>query len=433
MGFVLLGILNSQAAGAVVSYWLSLIGGTGQDEGNSNAVDSQNNVYSIGYTTTDTGTGQDFLVIKQDVDGAILWQKRLGASNGQILYDVVVDSSNNLFVVGRDSDTLYTVIFKFDSSGTLLLERSFSATNLTGAYAGIGIDSSGNFYIGGNANSKGFIAKYNSAGTLQWSRQIGGSNDYFVRVAVSPSGDVYGFGRTTNAGAGSVDFFIVKYNTSGTIQWQRVFGGGGVELPGNIALDSAGNLYVSGFTTSAGVGSYDSLLVKYNSSGTVQWQRILGGASTEENFGVSVDSSDNIYIIGLTPSAGEGSGDYLFAKYDSSGTIQWQRVLGGAGLDTGKNIAFDSNDNLQIIGTTRSAGLGESSLLLGKVPNDGSLTGTYVLDGTNIVYAASSLTAASSTLTAATSSFSSSSLSATTPTVSFTPVTTTLTEYLATL
>jgi len=171
------------------------------------------------------------------------------------------------------------------------------------------------------------------------------------------------------------------------------------------------------------------LLAKYNSSGTIQWQRSLGGASTEEGFAVAIDSADNIYVCGYTSSTGEGSSDFLAAKYDSSGTIQWQRTLGGSGTDQGRGLAIDSLDNVYLFGYTNSTGAGAVDFLLAALPNDGSLTGTYVLDAVNMVYGASTLTAATASLTSATSSLTSSTSSLTAATASLTSASASLTEH----
>jgi len=179
-----------------------------------------------------------------------------------------------------------------------------------------------------------------------------------------------------------------------------------------------------GQSTSDGITKV--LLAKYNSSGTIQWQRVLGGTGQNEGRGIAVDSLDNVYVTATTDEAGAGSDDFGIVKYNSSGTIQWQRVLGGTGAEAGWAVAIDSSDNLYVVGQTSSTGAGGVDSLLAKLPSDGSLTGTYVLDGVNIVYAASSLTAATSTFTSSTSSL-------TAATSTLTSATSTLTDAGASL
>ena len=97
-------------------------------------------------------------------------------------------------------------------------------------------------------------------------------------------------------------------NTDGTVSavaqvgsgWIASIGGTGTDLAFGVAVDSSSNVYVSGYTGSAGAGSNDMLTAKYNSSGTIQWQRTFGSNLVEESFGLAVDSSDNIYVGGTT-------------------------------------------------------------------------------------------------------------------------------------
>ena len=167
--------------------------------------------------------------------------------------------------------------------------------------------------------------------------------------------------------------------------------------------------------------------------GIIYWLATLGGVSGDEGNSTAIDSADNVYMFGYTGSTGAGRNDFLLAKYNSAGTIQWQRVLGGASIEEGYSVAIDSADNVCMLGKTTSTGAGSSDFLLAKLPNDGSLTGTYVLDGVDMVYATSTLTAATSTLTAATSTLTAATSSLTAATSTLTAATSTLTEHFVEL
>jgi uncharacterized delta-60 repeat protein len=398
---------------AGLSYWLATLGGTGRDRAESVAIDSSGNGYVLGRTDSAGAGNDDFLLVKYDPAGTVQWQRVLGGADTEQGRGIAIDSSDNIYVVGKTKSAGAGIddllLAKYNSSGTIQWQRVLGGTGEERGHA-ITIDSSDNVYVFGFTDSAGaggidfLLAKYNSSGTIQWQRVLGGSGIEFGNsVAVDSSGNVYVFGDTESTGAGGIDFLLAKYNSSGTIQWQRVLGGSGTEQGNGIAVDSSGNVYVIGNTASTGAGGNDFLLAKYNSSGTIQWQRVLGDTGTEVGYSVAFDSSDNIYVAGYTNSTGAGGIDFLLAKYNSSGTIQWQRVLGGSGSDYGRSITIDSSDNIYVVGYTGSVGAGSDDLLIAKLPSDGSLAGTYVLDGVNIVYAASALTGATSTLTAATS------------------------------
>jgi hypothetical protein len=129
---------------------------------------------------------------------------------------------------------------------------------------------------------------------------------YYYRVAVDSIGNVYTVGETY---VPEYNVLIAKYNASGTLQWQRALGGVNNAFGNGIAVDSSGNVYMSGG------GSGDVLIAKYNTSGTLQWQRTLSDAVNDyEHKGIAVDSSGNVYVTGYTSSQGAGGDDIIIAK-----------------------------------------------------------------------------------------------------------------------
>jgi uncharacterized delta-60 repeat protein len=437
-----LGFLALAGAGGV-TYWLSTLGGASAEQAESVATDTDGNSYSFGNTSSTGAGSQDFLLVKYDPAGVVQWQRVLGGADGETGYSIAIDSSSNVYAFGYTGSTgaglLDFLLAKYNSSGTLQWQRILGSTQYEFGY-GVAIDSSSNVYVSGVTYSApigsldAMVAKYDSSGTLQWQKALGGAdNDFFYELATDSGNNLYALGHTESAGAGGNDFLLAKYNSAGTIQWQRVLGGTGSEQGFSVAIDASDNAYILGQTASTGAGGADILLAKYNSSGTLQWQRVLGGADGEAGYGVAIDSFNNVYLTGKTLSAGAGSNDLVIAKYNSAGTIQWQRVLGATGNDTGNSIAVDADDTLYVLGSIYSAGSGSADFFLAKLPNDGSLTGTYVLDSVDFVYAASSLTASTSTLTAATSSLTSATTTLTAATSTLTSASASLTSYLVNL
>ena len=114
-----------------------------------------------------------------------------------------------------------------------------------------------------------------------------------------------------------------------------------------------------------------------NAGADSYWISLLGGSGADFGNAVAIDSSDNIIVCGYTGSDGAGLSDFLIAKYNSSGVLQWDRTLGGSGSDLGNAVAIDSSDNIIVCGRTNSDGAGGIDVLIAKLPPDGSLTGTY--------------------------------------------------------
>ncbi len=226
----------------------------------------------------------------------------------------------------------------------------------------IAIDSSGNVYITGNSIGSGTYEdyatiKYNSLGIQQWvARYNGPGNDEDLAnaIAVDSSGNVYVTGKSIGSGTYE-DFATIKYNSSGVQQWIARYNG-----PGNgddyamaIALDNSGNVYVTGMSYSSETHE-DYATIKYNNSGVQQWVAKYNGPRNGGDYAnvIAVDNSGNAYVTGGSDGSGTGGG-YATINYDSSGIEQWV-----ARYDNPENtgnyaraIALDSVGNVYITGS----------------------------------------------------------------------------------
>jgi uncharacterized delta-60 repeat protein len=315
----------------------------------------------------------------------------LGTSLHDFGYGVAVDSSGNIYVTGHTQGGLDgntnagnwdIILVKYNSSGVKQWTKQLGTSSLDSGY-GVTVDSSNNIYITGytegglDGNTSAgsydiFLVKYNSSGTKQWTQQLGTSSlDYGHGVTVDSSDNLYVTGYTEggldgNTSAGSYDIFLVKYNSSGTKQWTRQLGTSSLDYGHGVTVDSSDNLYVTGLTEggldgNTSAGGRDIFLVKYNSSGTKQWTRQLGTSEQDEGWGVTADSSDNIYVTGMTQggldnNTNSGIGDIFLVKYNSSGTKQWTQQLGNSSHDFGKKLTVDSSDNIYVTGYTGLSG-----------------------------------------------------------------------------
>ena len=234
----------------------------------------------------------------------------------------------------------------------------------------VAVDSTGNVYITGYTNSSlagthaggrdGWVAKYDTRGNRLWIQQFGtSSDDDSENVAVDSAGNVYLTGETIGSlggiNIGNEDTWLAKYDTSGNRLWIQQFGTSDDDSSTGITVDITGNVYISGvvsnFSAETNTGDTYAWLAKYNSSGNQQWLEQLNTSGYDSYAGVAVDPAGNVYTTGQA-----NSNDNLVAKYDSSGNSLWiQRSSAFTGFYSG--VAVDSAGNDYITGRANNDAL----------------------------------------------------------------------------
>lgn len=319
-----------------------------------------------------------------------------------------VDGSGNIYIAESDATGPQTI--KLNSS---FAYQAAYRNNGAGYFNAAAIDSSANTYglmPGAGGPPYSFrVVKWDSSGTVTFARDIGNFYyPYSFFIAYDSSGNTYAGGASTNFSSGYRGV-LMKLSTSGTTTWYLEYSPTtDVTFLYGVAVDSSSNVYVVGTTTSDS-GNYDGIVQKLNSSGTSQWfRRLTNGSNTTQYLSVAVDSSGNVYAVGTTSNAG------MVVKYNSSGTIQWQRSLTAStsGVQF-NNIQIDSNNDLYLVGTVGGSPTGSNAPLAMKVKSDGSGTGTYTFGSYSLTYAASSYTDTTTGLSSSSVSYGNSSISTT--------------------
>jgi hypothetical protein len=358
--------------------------------------DSSGNVYLVANDTAST-SGVPLYVAKFNATGTLQWQRQLssGSTTQTRTTGIVSDTSGNTYSLGQFGTTPEGVLVKYSNAGSITFQRSLTRTNGFGA-GGVALDSTGaNVAISGSYGLVGSITaagilKYNSSGTLAWQRSFssGFANNPFTAgyCAFDSSGNVY-LATAYNVSGSTYDGYLVKYNSSGTLQWQRkfVYSGAGMNIV-QIVVDASANIFIS---TNYGI-------LKYDTSGAYQWGRIIAGVTSPK--GLGVDSTGNIYVCGsLSPST-----DLALYSIDTSGNLLWYNYLRNSSGSSVSAQLLTVNQTLNII--TVGYGLFSGSTgyaITANVPTDGSLAkGTATTVGPlSITYTASSATLSSATFT----------------------------------
>ena len=378
--------LNDGWVARLSERWDAQLGTNHRDESYGVATDALGNSYVTGFTggaLNGANAGiYDAFVSKYDAVGMLLWTRQLGTVYTDIANAIAVDAAGNSYITGYTDGDLGGVnagsrdvfIAKYDSSGTLLWTRQLGTIDDEVAN-GAAVDGSGNVYITGytydslfGTNAGGtdaFVVKYDASGTLQWSQQFGTSNyDFGTSASVDSSGSIYIAGATagsmSGANAGGNDAFVTKFNSGGTLLWTRQLGTSSADSASGVSVDGLGNVYIAGYTvgslSGANAGLNDSFVAKYDASGTLLWTRQLGTSGTDVAHSVSADSSGNVYIAGYTTGSlsgsNFGSNDAFITKYDASGTLVWTQQLGTSSSDSAYGVSVNGLGEVFIAGVT---------------------------------------------------------------------------------
>jgi hypothetical protein len=392
---------------APTGYWISEITGTGNTEGKSVKIASNGDVYGCFVNSLYQYT------FKLNTNGYQVWQRVFGSPSQNDVTKIAIDSLGNSYISGYnygtiDGATFVSTFAKYDSSGVLQYQRFLNLPSLIDVAAAIGIDSSSNIYLSGYINAspqRAYISKFDSAGSIVWQRTITNARGY-SGLAVDSLANVYISGVS---GTGPLDSFLAKYDTSGTLQWQRKIGTSNSNgTINNVAVDAASGVYIIGSTDSVRAGFTDILIAKYDSLGTLQWQRALSGGATNNSGSSIAISSGNAPVV-----VGSFDGKIVIAKYDSSGVLQWQRFLAYTGATiTASDISVGQADEICVIGTFPSINKIFTCKLRANGAGTGSF-GSYTYEAGTAINSATSLASFSLALTSSTSS-----LTAGTPTLS---------------
>lgn len=435
LGFVLACVISNVDAFAQNPNWLwakSAIG-TGNEYGNDLSTDASGNIYLTGdfssslvtfgsTTLANTAGSSDFFVTKYNSSGNVIWARSAIGTSLDVGRGVCSDPLGNVYVIGdfksptlsfgtvtltNSSNNFTSDVFiaKYDSTGILMWAISVGSSNNESG-TDIASDTQGNIYITGSFSSNSillgshllfnfnngnlFLAKLDPSGNVQWAKS---SNGYSVgnKVKVDNNGNVYITGNFSSSpltiGSVSItfntpinfqaDLFLFKFNSSGNAVWGKSVGGQNGDAGTDLALNAAGEIYLTGFsnspfinigtTTLTGLGSgRNAFLAKFDTSGSVLWANGVYGFMWDViSVGISLDSSNNAYVAGwfdsntisfgtTTYSNNWGTKTTFIANYNPSGNFSWAHIIDANGINLAGNITIDPAGNAYLVGSFQS-------------------------------------------------------------------------------
>lgn len=423
-----------------VLVYSTYLGGSNEDISNAIAVDAAGNAYITGFTaSTDFPVvnalqpicvcgDQDLFVAKLNPAGAALvYATYLGGSRRDNGFGITVDAAGSAYISGwtQSSDfptvnavqpvfgggDVDAIIVKLNPAGSALLYSTYLGGSGTVEYGNdIAVDDTGSAYVSGLTDSANFpianalqstfagvadafAAKLSPAGSaLVYSTYLGGSAwDNATGIVVDAAGNAYLVGLTisldfptTNAlqpaSGGSWDIFVTKLNPAGSaLVYSTYLGGSADDYGASIALETAGNIYVTGQTASVDfptanalqpilAGGRDATVAKLNPAGSaLLYSTYLGGSADDYGLDVAVDTAGSAYVVGWTqssdfptvnamqPSFAGGGYDAFIARFKPSGSsLVYATYYGGAAEDRGVGVALDTRGGVYLTGLTFS-------------------------------------------------------------------------------
>lgn len=338
--------------------------------------------------------GTDWWIVKLNATGTVEWSRHYGGSMNEQPNSIRQTSDGGFIAAGSSSSSNGDVtlnqglsdiwVVKFSSVGDIEWQQTYGGTLSETAFD-IEETTDGGYVVVGEARSNdgdvsfnnGFtdcwLIKISSTGNLLWERSYGGSageTGFSVR-ATSDGGFVIGAIASSSNGdvtdpLGLEDFWVIKTDAQGEIEWQRNYGGSSFELICSVIPLPNGGYILGGTTISAdgdievAFGSNDIWLAQLDESGEIMWSSSFGGSATDQLRRISLHSSGDILVAGFTDSndgditLNNGDRDAWVLRISSTGELLWQQAMGGTGSDVFTEVHPTTDNGYIVVGSTTS-------------------------------------------------------------------------------
>jgi len=309
------------------------------------------------------------------------WEKTYGGINFEEAWSVEQTTDGGYILVGQgpsfDAGDADFYLVKTDTSGNLEWEKTFGGTSVEVGFF-VEQTTDDGYIIAGFTDSYGagaadfYLVKTDASGNTEWEKTFGGYYNDFAECVAQTTDDGYIIaGRTGSYGAGANDFYLVKTDASGNLEWEKTFGGYYDDVAKSVEQTTDDGYIIAGSTDSYGAGANDFYLVKTDASGNLEWEKTFGGTSAEVGFSVEQTTDDGYIIAGSTDSYGAGAADFYLVKTDASGNMEWEETFGGSIWDTAESVVQTTDGGYIIAGYTESYGAGGNDVYLVKTNTTG--------------------------------------------------------------
>jgi len=264
-------------------------------------------------------------------------------------------------------------------------EKTFGGSDNEKAYS-IEQTTDGGYIIAGSINSYGagefdvYLVKTDALGNIEWEKTYGGSGTEFARsVRQTTDGGYIIAGSTNSYGAGWTDFYLVKADALGNIEWEKKYGGSYNEEAYSIEQTTDGGYIIAGETNSYGAGESDVYLVKADALGNIEWEKTYGGSDYEEAYSIEQTTDGGYILAGGTNSYGV-NGDAYLVKTDALGNKEWEKTYGGNNTEYIRSVEQTTDGGYILAGDSADFSIERYDIYLVKTDASGNIEWEKIID-----------------------------------------------------
>jgi len=362
---------------------IEIYGGEGWDEGYSFVETEDGGYLIVGATESFGNGGSDVYVVKVDKNGELLWGKTYGGLGDDYGYFVIRANTGDFIVVGsstsrgKGKEDVY--LLKIDRDGNKVFEKYYGGVSSDVGYC-VRELRDGTFVIVGRTESFGagasdvYLLRVDAHGNLLWSKTYGGNADedgYYILKTGDNNLLIVGY--TESFGKGWGDVYVLKVNPLGKLIWAQTAGGSRSDWGYSAVEALDGGYVVTGWSTSFSPSGEDVYVVKFDRSGKIVWERSWGGEDDENSYSIC-RTNDGYLIAGWTLSYGSGGRDIYLLKIDENGDLLWDMTLGKQNYDVAFAVKEFGKAGYILIGWTESYGATKKDVFLMRTNGKGDLT-----------------------------------------------------------
>lgn len=373
--------------------WEKTFGGNSYDALSSVLLTNEGYIL-LGHTKSFGAGSDDLWLLSITVSGDTIWTNTIGWEDTEVSANLVKDFDEGYTIFGSFKKYLggFWNVFLVGSNEIGRMEwasiHDWTGGFYTSVYDGIMHPDGGYLVISAferdgvlNSDWDNWLIRTNSNGDTIWTKNYGGDgNDFCSDIKISHEGGIIMGGGEKGNGDSHYDWWLLKTDISGNIDWQKVWGSVKDEWINEIYKITDGYI-IAGITRSYGHGKTDGWLRKIDKEGNSIWDKTFGG-SEDDYINDVIQTTDGGYIfIGSTKSFGEGDYDYWINRLDSEGNIIWSETYGGEDWDAARFVILSEENSYLIGGETYSQGSGDSDawLIKLKTNNDNLINQNYNL------------------------------------------------------